>query len=89
MLLSTLNTTFPHLNKTIQDGATILSENKDDDLFIDNNLIENSLKSNKNQLTELKTKAKEVPKQKGRLSKSLFRAAYELTAEAPSCTNYK
>ena len=62
----------------------ILSDNKDNDLFIDNNLIENSFKNTKNQLTELEIKAKEVPKQKDRLSKSLFRAAYELTADAPS-----
>ena len=61
-----------------------LSNNKDDDLFIDNNLIENLFKSNKNQLKELEIKTKEVPKQKDRLSKSLFRAAYELTADAPS-----
>ena len=55
--------------KTIPDGVMILSDNKDDDLFIDDDLIENSLKSNKNQLTELEIKVKEVPKQKNRLSK--------------------
>ena len=66
------------------NGIMILSDNKDDDLFIDNKLIENSLKSNTNQLTELEIKSKEVPKQKDRLSKLLFRAAYELTADAPS-----
>ena len=42
----------------------ILSDNKDDDWFIDDNLIENLLKSNKNQSTELEIKAKEIPKQK-------------------------
>ena len=61
----------------------ILSDNKDDDWFIDDNLIENLLKSNKNQSTELEIKAKEIPKQKDSLSKSLFRAAYELTTDAP------
>ena len=75
---------FPLPYKTIADGLMILSDNKDGDLLIDGNLIENSLKSNKNQLTELEIKAKEVPKQKDRFSKSLFRAAYELTANAPS-----
>ena len=60
----------------------ILSDNKDDDWFIDDNLIENLLKSNKNQSTELEIKAKEIPKQKDSLSKSLFRAEYELTTDA-------
>ena len=44
---------FPLPYKTLSDGVMILSNNKDDGLFIDNNLIKNSLKSNKNQLTEL------------------------------------
>ena len=74
---------FPLPYKTIPDGVMILSDSKDDDLFIDDNLIENLLKSNKNQSTELEIKAKEIPKQKYSLSKSLFRAAYELTTDAP------
>ena len=74
---------FPLPYKTIPDGAMVLFDNKDDDLFVDDNLIENSLKSNKNQSTELEIKAKEIPKQKDSLSKSLFRAAYKLTTDAP------
>ena len=53
-------------------------------MFIDDTLIENSLKSNKNQLAGLEIKAKEVPIQKDKLSKSLFKAAYELTEYARS-----
>ena len=75
---------FPLPYKTVPDGVMFLSDNKDDDSFIEGNLIENSLESNKNQLTELEIKAKKVQKQKDRLSKSLFRAAYELTVDAPS-----
>ena len=52
---------FPLPYKTIPDGVMILSDNKDDDLFIDDNLITNLLKNNKNQLTELKIKVKEIP----------------------------
>ena len=44
---------FPLPYKTLSDGVMILSNNKDEGLFIDNNLIKNLLKSNKNQLTEL------------------------------------
>ena len=70
--------------KTIPDGVMTPSNNKDDDLFIDNNLIENLLKSDKNQSNELEIKVKKVPKQKDRLSKWLFKAAYDLTADASS-----
>ena len=53
---------FPLPYKTIPDGVMTPSDNKDEDLFIDNNLIENLLKSDKNQLTELEIEAKEVPR---------------------------
>ena len=52
---------FPLPYKTIPDGVMILSNNNDDDLFIEDNLITNLLKNNKNQLTELEIKVKEIP----------------------------
>ena len=42
----------------------ILSYNKDDNLSIGNNLIQTSLKSNKNRLTELEIKQKKYQNKK-------------------------
>ena len=72
---------FPLPYKTIPDGIMILSNNKDDDLFLhDDVVIDETVRYNT--LQELQEKVITIENKTDRINNALYRAAYTLKAEA-------
>ena len=69
---------FPLPYKTIPDGIMILSNNKNDDLFVDDDIVLEAETTKVNILSHLEATALVTENHIERLANTLFRAAYEL-----------
>ena len=72
---------FPLPYKTIPDGIMMLSNNTEDDIFVDDDIVLQSKVTKSNTFSDIETKEDSNENQREHLIMSLFRAAYELEEE--------